>query len=205
MQIEEYLADPCMASSLPYWKTESFSVPKGITIIRDDMFSGSGYSGNDEPYFKMIHHLQTIPEAPLPEGYGIIQAGMDDFAAQINSCYTYEYISADELLDYRSHPVYMPELWVAVADLKRDIIVATGIAEYDSRIGEGILEWIQVLPEYRRKGLGAFIICELLRRLRLNQARFVTVSGRMNNESGPYALYTACGFGNPVIWHVVKN
>ena len=29
--------------------------------------------------------------------------------------------------------------------------VATGIAELDTRIGEGILEWIQVSPKYRRR------------------------------------------------------
>ena len=54
MQAEEYLADPCRASSLPYWKTESMSVPKGITIIRDDLFSGSGCAGKGEPYFKLM-------------------------------------------------------------------------------------------------------------------------------------------------------
>lgn len=204
MQIEEYLADPCGASSLPYWKTASVSVPGGITVIRDDLFSGSGCGGKDEPYFKLMHTLQAVPEAPLPEGYGMVPAGAEDFSVQINACYTQEHISPDELLDYRSHPVYMPELWIAVADLKRGKIAATGIAEYDSRIGEGILEWIQVLPEYRRKGLGAFIVCELLKRLP-DRARFATVSGRMNNESSPLALYTACGFGHPVIWHVIKH
>ena len=134
----------------------------------------------------------------------MVPAGVEDFSAQINACYLQEHISPDELLDYRSHPVYMPDLWIAVADLKCGKIAATGIAEYDPRIGEGILEWIQVLPEYRRKGLGAFIVCELLKRLP-DQARFATVSGRMNNESSPFALYTACGFGHPVIWHVIKH
>ena len=204
MQTEEYLADPCRASSLPYWKTESMPVPKGITIIRDDLFSGSGCAGKDEPYFKLMHNLQAVRRAPLPEGYGMVPAGVEDFSAQINACYLQEHISPDELLDYRSHPVYMPDLWIAVADLKCGKIAATGIAEYDPRIGEGILEWIQVLPDYRRKGLGSFVVCELLKRMQ-NRARFVTVSGRMKNDSNPFALYTACGFGNPVIWHVVKN
>ena len=202
MGIKEYLADPCSASSLPYWKTESMSVPEGIRVIRDDMFSGC--SGKDEPYFKMMHDLQSVRESPLPEGYGIVRASIDDFSAQINACYTSEHISPEELLSYRSHPVYRPDLWIAAADLETGKIAATGIAEYDSRIGEGILEWIQVSPDCRRKGLGSFIVCELLKRLR-HRARFVTVSGRMHNENNPFALYTACGFYHPVIWHVVKD
>ena len=204
MKIEEYLSDPCGASSLPYWKTVSMSIPEGITIIRDDRLSGKECNGKDEPYFRMMHNLQVIKDSPLPKGYGIVNAGIDDFSAQINSCYTEEHISPEELQAYRSHPVYMPDLWIAVADLKNRKTIATGIAEFDSNIGEGILEWIQVSPEYRKKGLGSFIVCELLKRLR-NRAGFVTVSGRMNNESNPYALYASCGFGNPVIWHVIKD
>ncbi len=51
---------------------------------------------------------------------------------------------------------------------------ATGIAEFDVRIGEGILEWIQVSPEYRNRGLGAFVVNELLYRMQ-GKAGFVTV------------------------------
>lgn len=91
MKIEEYLADPCGASSLPYWETVSMPVPKGITVIRDDVFSGTVCGGKDEQFFRMIHNLHTIREAPLPEGYGIVHAGIDDFPAQINSCYTKEH------------------------------------------------------------------------------------------------------------------
>ena len=204
MKIEEYLADPCGASALPYWKTETVSVPKNVTVMRDDVFDDSVYNGKDEPFFKLIHDLQAIREPILPKGFALVPCSIEDYVKQINACYTQEHLSAEALLSYRSHPVYRPNLWLAVADTESGALAATGIAELDARIGEGILEWIQVLPVYRRKGLGAFVVCELLRRMR-SQAVFATVSGRVRNETAPFALYEACGFTNPVIWHVVTD
>ena len=113
-------------------------------------------------------------------------------------------MTPEELEARKKLPVYDPVLWIAVRDRETGQIAATGIAELDARIGEGILEWIQVSPEYRRRGLGQYIVKELLYRIK-DKARFVTVSGKANNPDNPYALYCACGFGNPVIWHVVRK
>lgn len=44
-------------------------------------------------------------------------------------------------------------------------MIASGIAEYDENTKEGIIEWVQVLPEYRRQGYGRMIVEELLHRL----------------------------------------
>ena len=188
MEISEYLSDPCKASSLPYWKTISAEIPGNIRVIRDNMFSASEYSGTDEPYFKLIHDLKSIRKAILPEGFEITQCPAEAYARHINSCYIREHISPEQLLACQSHAVYRPELWIAVRDVRNAQIAATGIAELDAGIGEGVLEWIQVSPEYRRKGLGSFVVCELLARMK-SRARFVTVSGRMNNESDPFSLY----------------
>ena len=201
MTIKDYLADPCGASSLPYWKTESV-VPNNVKIVKGE--PPCPFSEKDEPYFKLMHELKTIKEPQLPDGYMITQPSIDHFAKHINSCYVKESVTAEELSSYQTHFVYRRELWVAVADASSGRIVASGIAELDSRIGEGILEWIQVSPECRRKGLGAFIVNELLQRMK-GSANFVTVSGRVNNESNPFALYRACGFVNPVIWHVITG
>ena len=132
----------------------------------------------------------------------IAQLSAAEFAHHICSCYTNESVTTEELLSYQTRSVYRPELWVAVKSASGGTVVASGIAELDSRIGEGVLEWIQVSPDHRRRGLGTFVVCELLKRMK-GSASFATVSGRVNNESNPYVLYTACGFANPVIWHVM--
>lgn len=107
-------------------------------------------------------------------------------------------MTAEELKAYTQRAVYDASLWLAVRETQSGRIVASGIGETDKRIGEGILDWIQVSPDSKRKGLGRFVVCELLRRL-AGRADFVTFSGRLNNPDNPLALYRSCGFENPVI------
>lgn len=197
-----YLADPCRESSLPFWKTRTVTVPEGVKIVRDDEYCEDRYTGRDERYFRMKHDFAGIPDVSLPEGFEVTKAGTEELAEHINSCYEKEHVTAEELEAYRDHPVYDPKLWIAVKDEKTGSIAASGIAELDRSIGEGVLEWIQVSPGYRRQGLGSFIVCELLRRLR-GKADFVTVSGRMDSGSSPRELYGSCGFTGEVIWHVI--
>ena len=201
---EAYLKDPCGASSLPYWKTETIAVPEYLTIVRDDLYTTGKYPGTDEPYFRMIHRLKHIPACPLPAGFEFVRPTAEDLADHIAACYQSERVSAQELRAYIRHPVFDPDLRIAVRDTEQKTIVASGIAEFDRRIGEGILDWIQVSPAYRRRGLGRLIVCELLRRLESN-AVFVTVSGKLRNPDNPRALYEACGFTGTVIWHVVTS
>jgi GNAT superfamily N-acetyltransferase len=57
---------------------------------------------------------------------------------------------------------------------------------------EGVLEWTEVLPQYQGLGYGKKIVNSLLYRLQ-SHAKFVTVSGRLNNKSNPEKLYRQCG------------
>ena len=204
LKASEYTADPCRASSLPFWKTERIQLPPHLSVLREDCFSAAALQGRDEPYFKMRHSLEGLPSCALPERFALVDCAPADFARHIQTCYSEIGISTEELCAYRARPVYDPALWLAVAEAGGGQPVATGIAELDTRIGEGVLEWIQVSPEYRRMGLGRFLVCELLHRMH-GRARFATVSGRLMSESRPMALYEACGFTDPVIWHVVRR
>ena len=62
-------------------------------------------------------------------------------------------------------------------DKQRNAPAALGIAEIDRNVPEGSLEWIQVLPSIKGKGLGKVLVLELLHRLKA-RADFTTVSGR---------------------------
>ena len=95
-------------------------------------------------------------------------------------------------------------MWICIFDKYNKKIVATGIAEFDKEIKEGYLEWIQVSKDYRKKGFGTVIVNELLFRLK-EKADFVTVSGKLKNESKPENLYLKCGFENKTIWHVLTK
>ncbi len=200
---EEYLRSPATASSLPFWKAEHIVVPDSMRILRNDEFEREAFNDcEDEPYFKLVHRLKCPKRPALPAGYRLSSASYEEFSEHITACYGGG-PSADELRDYEKHSAFDPDLWLAVRD-EEGRVAASGIAEIDSRIGEGVLEWIQVSKAHRRRGLGEFLVRELLWRMR-EKASFVTVSGEIGNPSDPLALYLRCGFSEKTVWHVLKK
>ena len=202
---EQYLADPCATASIPYWKAKSITVPEGMLILHHTEFDAEKYTEYaDEPYFRLKHDLQGLSAPVLPDGFSICDATPEDFALHINKCYNGIGVSAEELRRYSERLVYHPALWLAVKDDRTGEIVATGIAELDGEIGEGILEWIQVSMEYRECGLGSFVVSELLWRMK-GIAKFSTVSGQRNNTTNPESLYRRCGFKGDDVWHILRK
>lgn len=202
---EQYLADPCKAASIPYWKAKSITVPDGMRILHRDEYDSAYYQNYiDEPYFRLLHDLKGLSKPVLPQGYSFCSVPLSEYVGHISSCYDSIGITEEELNHYLLRPVYDAALWIAVKDDQTGEIEATGIAELDLEIGEGILEWIQVSESYRGKGLGRYIVLELLWRLK-DKADFVTVSGQCNNPTNPERLYRKCGFGGNDVWHILRK
>lgn len=202
---EQYLADPCRSASIPYWKAKSIIIPDGMKILHQAEYSEIEWQQYaDEPYFRLLHDLQGLSKPQLPQGYTLCSAMLTEFAEHINSCYDGIGITEEELQNYTLRPVYDPALWLAVKEDRTSEIVATGIAELDHEIGEGILEWIQVSQSHRKKGLGRYIVSELLWQMK-NRANFVTVSGQCNNPTNPEALYRKCGFTGNDVWRILRK
>ena len=202
---EQYLADPCAAASIPYWKAKSITVPEGMLILHCAEFDTEKYTEYvDEPYFRLKHDLQGLSAPVLPDGFSVCNATPEDFARHINKCYNGVGVSAEELCWYVERPVYHPALWLAVKADRTGEIVATGIAELDREVDEGVLEWIQVSKEYRGFGLGSFVVSELLWRMK-GIAKFATVSGQCDNPTNPEALYRRCGFKGNDVWHILRS
>ena len=206
MDKDTYLLDPCGASSLPFWKTNSISVPDDLLILREDdlRWRTASQEYTDTPYFKLIHRMQGIAALTLPKGFRFISPSAQELSVHIAQCYGSERISETELRKYMAHPTFSSDLWLAVANDRTGSIVASGIAALDRDIHEGILEWIQVSPGHRRQGWGSAIVQELLLRLK-GRADFVTVSGQMNSPWHPRALYERCGFCDGVVWHILRK
>lgn len=202
---EQYLRNPCREASIPYWKAKTISVPNGMKLLHHDDFDEAEHRQYiDELYFRLIHDLHDLSAPMPPEGFSLCHAALSDFADHINKCYDGIGISEAELRSYTTRPVYHAALWLAVRDNRTGEIAATGIAELDREIGEGVLEWIQVSENYRRCGLGSYIVSELLWRMR-DTAQFVTVSGQCRSPANPEALYRRCGFTGNDIWHVLRD
>lgn len=202
---EQYLADPCAAASIPYWKAKMITVSEGMLILHCAEFDAEKYTEYvDEPYFRLYHDLKCLSAPVLPDGFSICDATPEDYACHINGCYNGIGVSAEELRRYSERPVYHPALWLAVKDDRTGEIATTGIAELDREIGEGVLEWVQVSKEYRGCGLGSFVVSELLWRMK-DIAQFATVSGQCGNPTNPEALYRKCGFKGDDVWHILRK
>ena len=205
MKKDIYLANPCKASSLPFWKTNLVKIPENMKIVLEDDLKGVDIlEYSDERFFKLMHHMRDIKRPLLDNKYEMVCCEVSEYAKHIAACYSDVGISAEELLEYQNHAVYDGNLWIAIRECGQSEIVASGIAEIDEDIKEGILEWIQVSPEHRGKGLGKFVVNELIWRMK-DKAEFVTVSGKVDNSTNPRELYIACGFADEEIWHVMRT
>lgn len=202
LTLNEYLTDPCGTLSIPFWKAQNIIVPENMSILHQRQLSGclSSYS-TVERYFRLRHDLQTTARS---DKTAFLITGTDDVDAVvsvINRCYTDIQVNRPQVESWRHTPVFAPELWVLALN-ENQACVGCGVADFDPEAQELILEWIQVLPQFRRQGAGRAIVNELLRRGSACGARFATVSGRLDNETCPEQLYRACGFTGDDIWYI---
>ena len=202
----EYLINPCGLLSIPYWKAKIVKIPPDMRIVHDrDYCVNSCAEYADTRYFRLSHSLKTV-NVPQLSDYALKTVELSDFptlVAVINRSYTDLQVDRTQLLRYTKTSVYAPHLWVLVQRKSTGECVGAGIADLDAELGELILEWIQVLPEYRRRGIGRAIVGELLARGKA-EASFATVSGKCDDPTAPEALYRACGFTGNDVWHVLR-
>ncbi len=205
ISLSAYQQSPCSALSIPYWKAKAVAVPDHMRIVHTEDFDPSQWLGwSDTPYFRLYHSLEHIPWAEA-EGYAVRTATRADdavIAEIINRSYSDISVDLTQITRMTKTPAFCPDLWIIVLDKTSDLPVGCGIADFDPEAGEGILEWIQVLPGYRGRGIGKMIVQELLRRMR-GRAQFATVSGQCNNPTNPERLYRGCGFEGNDVWHIL--
>lgn len=206
--LQAYLLNPCGSLSLPRWKTKQRDYYK--LADRIDIIHGRDIETIDlkthvyDRYFRIIHDLEVIPSVSLSKGYEVITPTAEEFKNHINTCYNDITISDADILKYMKSSVYREDLWLAVIDKDKQAIIASGIAEYDNETQEGVIEWIQVSENYRKQGFGFIVVNELLICLK-KYARFVTVSGNVDNPNNPEQLYRKCGFKGDDIWYIVQK
>ncbi|MBQ6844284.1 MAG: GNAT family N-acetyltransferase [Agathobacter sp.] len=202
-----YIKNPCGTYSIPYWKNKSIQIPKNMKIIHDRDFEDRMLlEYNDEKYFRLKHDLKDVEKANSEEFY-IETVSIEDIPLVqelINLSYENLSVTQEQLLEYTKLEVYDEDLWIIVYETSTDKPVACGIAELDKELKEGVLEWIQVLPDYRGKKIGQLIVNELLMRLQ-EKSDFVTVSGKVDNDTKPEFLYRKCGFTGEDIWHILTK
>lgn len=207
MTIEEYKSDPCGLLSIPYWKNKGIALSDGMKIVHDRDFDERLLSDyTDSRYFRLKHDLKDIAKCNI-SGYSFNNIPPDSFgelADMINASYTHSQIgvSQDEVRCWTDRITYRPELWIGAYDGVK--LIGSVISEYDSEVGEGIIEWLQVLPEYRGKGIACALICKSLK-IMSGFAEFATVSGGCGNPTNPEKAYRRCGFYGSDVWHILTH
>lgn len=210
MDIDKYLKNPCGTYALPFWKERKLKLPDNMKVVHNEYFEDSYLKlYRDVTYFRLIHDLKNLGIAQLQYPYEIktvdIHNEVNDIVYIINNSYEDIKVNESQVEGWTKEQVYDENLWIFIRDKEGNKPVALGIADLDKELKElkeGILEWIQVLPEYRAKGFGQVIVNELLVRLK-EKADFVTVSGQCMSESKPEKLYRRCGFEGNDVWHVM--
>ncbi len=205
--LTEYLNNPCGTLSIPYWKAKNITFPPDMRILHDrDFLSDILSVYTDDIYFRLYHNLNVIPKIATND-FEITTATRRDIKTIvqiINDSYTDISVNKELIKSYTQTPVYNENLWIMVKEKATGNFVGCGLADYDTEVKELILEWIQVLPEYRGKKIGQLIVNELLFRMK-DVADFATVSGKVDNETNPEALYRKCGFVGNDVWHILHK
>lgn len=204
ISIQEYKAAPCKALSIPYWKAANMTVPETMKIVHDSEFEETLLARyTDKRFFRLIHHLDHIPDFdPAIDIAALSAYSAEQLADVINRSYGNSGIcvSASQVRGWTETAVYCPELWLgAVLD---EALIGSVICDFDAEAGEGIVEWLQVLPEYRGRGVAAALTCRALWSMSAF-ADFATVSGECGNVTNPEAVYRRCGFQGDDVWHIL--
>jgi len=206
---EQYISNPCRVCSTAYWKNTTYKKPDNIQVVHEkDLIVADLEEYHITRYFRLLHNLKNIKPSNLCDGFYFqnvnIETQGESVAELINQCYDDIEVTSEQVVSWTQFKVYCKELWVFIYENNYSSPIGLGIADFDSDIKEGSLEWIQVLPKKRGLGLGQSLVNELLQRLN-GKAEFVTVSGEIDNSTNPESIYRKCGFYGDDVWCVIRS
>lgn len=164
-----------------------------VALIHQDFLDPDTVAGFKT--WKSYYRLSYRPDQPvkpvLPPGLRFAEASVDaDAVARFIG-------DTARVDDWRRHPVLAPGLWVWAMD--GDTPVGLVVGEFDAGMHEVSIEWVQVAPEYQKRGIGRALVCEVLRRLD-TRAAFVTAAGEVEDRDNHGAFFRRCGFTGQDVW-----
>lgn len=205
--VSEYLKNPCRFSALPLYKEVRQN--NDILVVHNNEFKEELVKNSKlhQKFFRITHNFKDVNIVDIP-GYKTKKCNINIDSKKvidiINKSYLNIKFTKDEVNLMIKDVVYSSKMWIFIIDETTNIEVALGICQYDKITLEVIFDWIQVLPEYRGKGIGSMLVSHLLS-IPPEGSKFATVSGDIDGTSSPEKLYRKCGFIGTDIWHIIKN
>lgn len=161
---------------------------------------------DDKRFFKLKHDLSNIPDFDVTGiQFSVLSSDRnDELAEMINDSYAHSGIcvSADDIKSLTKTPVYCPELWIGA--FFNGKLIGSILCDFDIEVGEAVIEWLQVLPEYRCRGIASALVCKALKTMS-GFSDFATVSGECDNITNPERVYRKCGFEGDDVWHILNE
>ena len=205
--IKDYQEDPCAYSALPLYKEIRLDTSK-TRVVHESKLLNKEKKNNDARRFFRLHHDLTKVKEQSVSGYGVRYVDFDKdlrlIEEIIEASYTDLRLRQEELTRMIRDRVFDPSLWMFLVEEKTKKEVGLIIGQYDRLVGEVVVDWMQVLPAYRGKGLGKMLLSYMLGHVP-KEAKFATVSGDKDNPSSPESLYRACGFKGEDVWYIFPN
>jgi len=158
-------------------------------------------------YFR-ARHVAPLPGPPtIPAGFRLVTVDVAKDLPAVVRLMNMAYPSLPDFVDMRdvegmtSAPYHFPDGWFFLREETHRHPVGMAVNGYCPDSDEGFIDWIQVLPRYRRHGLGSLLVTESIRRLAA--ASFITVSGSLDAPFAVGDLYRKCGFGQTRQWTIL--
>jgi len=122
----------------------------------------------------------------------------DEAALIINRAYDWASYTGDHVKAFKESPAYDPDLWVWLVEKKTGKKAALGIGDFYSPIKEGSLDWVQVDPDFSKRGLGKYLVKVLVDRI-VSKGGTIRVTGIAD------AFYQSCGLVTEEKWYILDN
>ncbi len=159
-------------------------------------------------YYRAYLPAADVPAVDPPGGYEFapfdVQTDAPDAARLLNEAYPSlrDLTSPERLRHMAAQPYHRADCWFFLRQTRTRKIVGIALGGLCDDIGEGFIDWVEVQPRYRGRGLGRLLILELIRRLS-QTASLITASGSLDAPFVIGNLYERCGFTQSRQWTVL--
>jgi GNAT superfamily N-acetyltransferase len=152
-----------------------------------------------ESRYRLIYRDMPVPPSETPEGFRLAGVVNSREEAQAVAAHIEQEGPLAQVQDWLQSPAFAPDLWWWLIDEASDQPAGIAIADLDAQLHEASLLWVQIFAPYQGRGLGRFMIHDLLRRIG-GRALFTTVSGVVEDRDNPGAFFQRCGFSGSDVW-----
>ncbi len=159
-------------------------------------------------YFRAFLPEPNKPAHTMPPGFEIIPLDPREHSVAASRLINEAYPSLprltkpEALVRMTETEHYFPDGWFFLLHQPTGSRVGLAISGYDPEMEEGFIDWVQVAPRFRHRGLGISLTSEAIRRLS-DRARLITASGSLEAPFTLGDLFRECGLDQMRQWSIL--